>query len=76
MFPAVVDRIEGEIAVIMAEGLTLKVPARLLPPGAGEGSHLRFVIEIDPAAESRAREDVATLRKRLSSDDDGGDIDL
>jgi hypothetical protein len=47
----VVDRIEGEWAVVeIAAGHTVQLPLAWLPPGAGEGAHLRVTHE--PAADS------------------------
>ena len=57
----VVDRIEGEVAVLEIEGSTVEVPATALPAGAGEGSVLALTLNADAqgdvAAQARARLD-------------------
>lgn len=51
---AVVDRVEGEVAVIeWRVGALADVPLGLLPPDTGEGD--RLVVEIAPAAGAEAR---------------------
>lgn len=72
----VVDRIEGDVAVLTDGAQTADVPLAWLPPGATEGWHLRFDLTRDAEAEQRAREDMAARIGRLSKDDDGGDFSL
>lgn len=42
---AVVDRFEGEWAVLLVKGQVVNVPKDLLPAGAKEGDHLDVVME-------------------------------
>lgn len=71
-----VDRIEGDIAVVEFGDTRVEIPVSALPPGAGEGSVLRF--ELDEAArethldEAEAR--LERLRARTSQDDDVIDL--
>lgn len=60
---AIVDRIEDDVAVVVFEdGGRAYLPAKRLPPGAGEGTVLRLSWTVD--TESNARE-VAELIERL-----------
>lgn len=43
----VIDRFEGEMAVIEYQGGTFELPRNLLPPQAKEGDMLRFDITVD-----------------------------
>ena len=72
----VVDRVEGEVAVLEFEGGTGEVPLALLPPGASEGWVLRWLVERDPDAEGERTRESANRMARLSADDDGGDFSL
>jgi len=81
----VVDRIEGKIAVVIADDdRTFDVPRSQLPKGSREGTVLRAAegepdwskAEIDEAeGRRRSRQSRETLR-RLSETDPGGDIEL
>jgi hypothetical protein len=69
----VVDRIEGEVAVLEIDGVTVDFPRKALPRGAREGSILLISLG-DPSElleEGRAR--LARLRKTSPP---GDDIDL
>ncbi len=57
----VLDRIEGNFAVIEHESSTFNVPVSLLPKGAREGDILRFRIEIDTSATATRREKMRSL---------------
>jgi hypothetical protein len=53
-----VDRIEGDVAVLVAGGQgreSLTLPARLLPPGVGEGAALDLHLVPAPDDETRGR---------------------
>jgi hypothetical protein len=72
-----VDRLEGDRAVLVSEaGDELDLPLALLPEGAGEGSWLSLTLRLDPERGAATRRAVAALRRRLSEDDDGGDLVL
>jgi len=58
-----VDRIEGDWAVLLVDGQPVDWPVSALPPGAGEGSRLLVVLERVPA-ESSADERQERLRAR------------
>jgi hypothetical protein len=52
---AVVDRIEGDTAVLLIgeEETRLDIPLRLLPEGTREGSHLTIAFELDKDSEEK-----------------------
>lgn len=61
----IVDRFEGEWAVLEWEGRTFPVPRNLLPEGAREGDCLRWTLEVDPAATTARRRRVKALLEQL-----------
>lgn len=78
-FEVVIDRIEGDVAVLLPvgpvatgcrPGARLLWPKRLLPAGAGEGSHLTVSVALDPAATAAARKRVEGLLGDLRSPSD------
>lgn len=63
----IIDRFEGEIAVIeCSEGLHFDLPRSALPDGAKEGDVIALTID-DAETEAR-RKRIAGLRKRLFAD--------
>lgn len=72
----VVDRIEGDYAVLTDGRTQADVPRAWLPADVAEGWHLRADFTRDADAEAARRADIAERIRRLSADDDGGDIDL
>lgn len=72
----VVDRIEGDFAVLTDGRTQVDVPLAWLPADVAEGWHLRVEFSRDADAEATRRADIADRMRRLSADDDGGDIDL
>ena len=58
----VIDRIEGEFAIIEFEGKTMDIPTCLLPKEAREGDRLQFVIERDDGQGQAAQERLARLQ--------------
>lgn len=66
----VVDRIEGDRAVLEIGGETVEVPASALPPGTREGATLVLVASGDEAAVRQAAADrIARLTKTDLPDD-------
>ena len=63
----VVDRIEGEHAVLLFGDKEVKVdmPLELLPKGIKEGNILNSIFELDPKAEQQQREKVENLLNKL-----------
>lgn len=57
----VIDRFEGEWAVIEYRGLNFEVPVSLLPGGVREGDVLKMVIEIDREATKHKKEKIEKL---------------
>lgn len=72
----VVDRIEGDRAVLELDGKTIDVPVSWLPEGVGEGAVLRLSVDPDAGArrlaEAEAR--LARLRARSSQTPDSMDL--
>lgn len=64
---AVVDRIEGETAVVLVgEGeSTIHLPVSELPPGAREGSVLKLWLTVDRQATEEALEQARKRIQRL-----------
>lgn len=64
---AVIDRFEGDLAVLLFEekGLAVTLPRELLPPGSGEGDILLVSLEKNPEATREQREKVEDLLKKL-----------
>ena len=83
----VIDRIEGKVAVVVADdGRTFDVPRRTLPKGCREGTVLRIdaatdtpdwtEAAIDEAERVRRLERARDTVRQLSETDPGGDIEL
>lgn len=66
---AVIDRIEGNVAVLLVGDEEIKVdfPAKLLPKGSKEGSWLRITIEIDQAGTAKQTEKVEGMLNKLKN---------
>lgn len=65
----VIDRIEDDgMAVVLVgeeEGVSLDVPASLLPEGAEEGDHLSISIALDKESRRSAEDRVKALQEKL-----------
>jgi hypothetical protein len=70
---ATIDRIEGELAVLLVGDGRIKVnmPLALLPEGCREGDILNISIERDLEATSQARERVSGLMEKLKKKGQG-----
>ena len=53
----IIDRFEGDYAVIEINGRTVDIPRSELPAGAKEGVALRLVIDADDTASRKKRID-------------------
>ena len=64
---AVIDRFEGDYAVILLgdEEIRVDFPRKLLPGGVREGSWLKVHLEKDPEGELKQREKIQAQLKRL-----------
>jgi hypothetical protein len=64
---AVIDRFEGDFAVLLfnASGIKVDMPRVLLPPGAGEGDILAVTFEVDREETCRQRQKIEALLKKL-----------
>jgi len=63
---AVIDRIEGKIAVLELEGETfIEIPVKFLPKGVKDGDVLKISIEVDyKAKDKKVKELQDKLRKK------------
>lgn len=63
---AVIDRFEGDVAVLLfGDEVKVDFPRSLLPPGAKEGSWLTVSMELDLEGEQKQREKISEQLKRL-----------
>lgn len=66
---AVVDRVEdGGTAVLLVgddEGVSIDVPASLLPAGAEGGSHLVITVKLDETSRASAEDRIRALQEKL-----------
>ena len=66
---AVVDRIEdGGTAVVLVgegEGVSVDLPAELLPEGTEGGSHLVITVRLDEAGRASAEDRIKALQEKL-----------
>jgi hypothetical protein len=77
-FEATVDRIEGDVAVLLPEGAGARpfdLPLALLPP-VREGLVLRVTIEPDDGATTDRAAAVKALAGALAGEDGGEDFEL
>lgn len=64
---AVVDRIEGRMAVVITEKTEkIVIPADILPDNCTEGDVIYISFEIDKAASEKARDEIQNLIDELS----------
>lgn len=69
--PAVLDRLEGDQAVIVIDsGQTLVWPAASLPEGAAAGSCLRLTLQTDQLAQQERTELAKAILKEILQADD------
>ena len=71
---AVIDRVEGELAVLLLGDkgeFKLNFPLSLLPDGCKEGDILNLSIERDPAATEQARVRVSSRMEKLKKKSEG-----
>lgn len=71
---AVIDRFEGEIAVVEIAGRTYDLPRSVIPSDAREGDVLRLLVRVDPAATRAAAREVGARLARLRRGDAGGEL--
>ena len=71
----VVDRLEGDLAILVVDGATVEVPVAALPEGTREGAVLTFVQAVTEEAERRATAE-ARLRRLKARDTLPDEIDL
>ena len=62
---SIIDRFEGDLAVIEFEGKTFTLPRALLPKEAKEGDVLKMTIEVDHSATADRRRRIAEKEDKL-----------
>ena len=62
---AVVDRFEGDYAVLLFEDTPVMFPKRFLPKGTKEGSWLKLSLDLRKTAEQK--EKISNLLKKLEN---------
>lgn len=70
----VIDRIEGQMAVLEVNGSTVDWPLAALPAGAAEGQRMQFAISGVEGSDLAAAE--ARLERLRASGPQGDDIEL
>ena len=65
----VIDRFEGDYAVVLVEDEEIKVdiPKQLLPKGAKEGSWLKLNFELDLEGTEKQKEKISKLLDKLKN---------
>lgn len=64
----VIDRFEGEWAVLEHEGRTFNLPRRLVPPGAKEGDVVVLDVSLDGRATAERAKKIGDLAGELFRD--------
>lgn len=65
---AVIDRIEGNLAVLEIDGKTeIIFPLKFLPSGSQPGNILNINISLNPNAEHRQKEKIKKLQEKLKN---------
>lgn len=69
MLKAVIDRFEGDYAVVLFgnEETKVDIPKKLLPEGAKEGSWLKVSFELDLEGSEKQKEKIQSLLDKLKS---------
>ncbi|MFA6665964.1 MAG: DUF3006 domain-containing protein [Armatimonadota bacterium] len=67
-FQIFVDRLEGEMAVLLLCKNTheMIIPKKYLPEGAGEGSVITAILKLEPELTAKAHKDVCSLITHLT----------
>ncbi len=61
----IIDRFEGEYALIEMNRKIFHIPKSLLPKGAKEGDVINITITLDPEATAKLKKDVNALANEL-----------
>ena len=69
----VIDRIEGNRAIVEFDGETLEIPASLLPSGSSEGDILSLKLCVDAATDMQRDNEERLERLR---EQDSGDMEI
>lgn len=65
----IVDRFEGEWAIIEYGRQTFNFPREVLPPETKEGDLVRFSVAVDPQATDKRRQEVQKLMDLVFEDE-------
>ena len=70
---AVIDRFEGQLAVLLLgdESIKLNIPLSLLPDGCKEGDILNMSFERDVVGTEQAKERISSLMEKLKKKSQG-----
>ena len=72
----VLDRVEGERAILLVDGQMIEVPVAVLPPGAREGDVLRLVADAEATEARRTDAESRLARLRARGPQGPGSFDL
>jgi hypothetical protein len=61
----VIDRIEGDWAIVDMEGIIFSLPLGCLPEGAHDGHMLRLDVSADEPGTQKKRQEIIDLQKEL-----------
>lgn len=61
------DRFEGDLAILLVDGMEKVIASSLLPQDAREGDHLLLSITFDIDARNRTAGEIADLHKDLET---------
>jgi len=71
--PAFIDRIEGDLAVIVLSddsGVQFELPQKYLPPNVSGGDHLLINLQLDRMSQQDALQIVTELQNELTANND------
>jgi hypothetical protein len=72
----VLDRIEGDLAVLEVDGATYHLPASALPEGCSEGCVLEFVVDANAERTRKAEAEARLERLKKRGPEPGGTLVL
>lgn len=64
----IIDRFEGNWAVIEYDRKTFNLPRQLLPPEALEGDVVTIAVSVDVKGTANVKEDITRLARRIFKD--------
>lgn len=64
----VIDRFEGDIAVVEIDGETFDLPKKLFPANAAAGDAIKIAIKVDKAKTDKLRKEIEDLMDEVWED--------